>query len=154
MTKPEVPDFGPATVLVNGYGVRYGLVGFSLEEQVWATLEEAAWRDRTSRSKLVEELVVAYLHDRFPTRTLRTREEARYNLPPGELDPRDAPSDDTGLKPGARHYEHDEQHWRRGHRQGDPKQPVVKCPLHETYREDCPSCENAALETAVEEALQ
>lgn len=116
---PKVKEeFLPATIMVNVHGVRYGLGSVSLEVNVWATLAEAAWRDRQSKAELIEEIIVAYLRDRFPERHLPTRSEARY--PEGFIDERDEPSDDTGirpvLKPGVRHYEHDEQNWRRGHK--------------------------------------
>lgn len=77
-----------------------------------AALNEIAWDERISRAVLIEEIVVAYARDRFPDRFMPTREEARYEEEWGE----EAVAQIAELKPGVRHYEHNEQQWRKGER--------------------------------------
>jgi predicted transcriptional regulator len=75
------------------------MVSTRLEVEGAKALDELAWNERRSRSQIVDEIIVAYLKDRFPDRRIVTMEDARYG-------DRDEP----------RHFEHDELGWRRGAR--------------------------------------
>ena len=81
-------------------GVRYVNVSTRLELGAVEALDDLAWDERRSRARIVDEIIVAYLKDRFPDRRIVTMEDARY----GELDGE------------PRHLEHDELGWRRGAR--------------------------------------
>lgn len=114
LERPAVsaPDFTPETVNLNSWGVRYVACAANLEVRTVEALNEVAWRDRISRAVLIEEILVAYLRDCFPDRTIPTREEARFDSEAGE-----------DLPEGPRHYEHDELHWRStGHRGRNPRE--------------------------------
>jgi hypothetical protein len=102
------PDFTLEGAYVNGFGVRFASVATSLEKRAWEALSEVAWEERISRAEILEDLVVAYLRDRFPDRQIPTREEARY-----EQDP-----DEPASEPVARLLEHDELGWRQARNTG------------------------------------
>lgn len=95
------PDFTLQGAYGNSFGVRFAPVGTNLEQRAWEALSEVAWDERISRAQVIEELVVAYLRDRFPERDIPTREEARYERHPG------AESADVRL------LTHDELGWRQ-----------------------------------------
>jgi hypothetical protein len=97
------PDFRPDTVYCNSY-CSYAPVAANLEVRTVEALNEVAWRERISRASLLEEIVVAYLRDCFPDRTLPTREESQF--------------DDVEDRGARRLLEHDELGWRSRAHQG------------------------------------
>jgi len=78
---------------------RYLMVSTRLEFEAAKALDELAWDERKSRSQIVDEVLVAYLKDRFPDRKIVTMEDARYG---DRSEPRLLGHDELGWRRGAR----------------------------------------------------
>jgi len=59
-------------------GVCYLMVSTRLELEGAKALDDLSYTERRSRSQIVDEILVAYLKDRFPDRHIVTMEDARY----------------------------------------------------------------------------
>lgn len=114
MRKPRPkPDFHPEPYqCLLTAGISVCNVSSTCEVRTVAALNEISWNERISRSQLIEEILVAYCRDAFPSRTIPTREEAKL----GPEDDEETPSYPARLADGVRPLEHDEMGWRRGER--------------------------------------